>query len=107
MKTSAVGWASSITAISAAAVATLYWYNKVPVPESVKEFHMEAMAPMQTQMNRSEGKVTALTIPPIWRQTCEYPNNLAMRELLAERIQEYETLLGRDYNIPECPNAHE
>ena len=96
---------TGVAAVITAAGMINAMYQNMPVPDSVKEFHEEEQALVQEQMDDTQGMVTAMTIPPIRNNNCRNPSNNEMRELLAERVQQYEKLMKRKYSMPPCPQV--
>ena len=99
-----VAWAGGITTVAGAVGVIFTVYNRMPIPDSIEEWHHQTQIVEDKELNEAIGMITALTIPPLLKVTCDDPQNFPMRELLAKRLALYKDKMGFEYSVPPCPD---
>ena len=99
-----VGLAGGIVAIGGAWQVGERVYDRMPVPESTKEFHDTAPLSKSTQqaIDKIMGVVAIPTIIPLARRACLEPNEPRWRAQLSERLDWYRKGEGYEFIVPSC-----
>lgn len=92
--------AGSIITVGGAVGVIFTAWNATPVPNSVKEYHIKSMAPVQKSLENVETNAVVDRIMRIQEDRCENDN---LMRIIEEQRTRYKELTDREFGLPPCP----